>query len=210
MSSISRGPRGPRPLRSTMRLKLIRRSAPRRALVDAAVTAYAQSRSECAAVRDAYHRWVAAGAGDNAVCVRRVQRRAGSRGARGRGYARLISRAGETPETALLHQLARSKSACGGDRAMATTGLDDHRSVSERSWRPAARRRRRGEQHPDLSRRRARRGADLRCRQRIRRTVRLTTRRGPHSTQRSVGFGRSSTAGWRSTSPGTRRRSSRP
>ena len=208
MSSISRGLRGRRPLRSAMRLKLIRRFARRRALVDVAVTADAQWRSECAAVRGAYHRWLAAGAGDKRVCLLRVHRRAGSRGARGRGYARLISRAGETLETALLHQLARSESACGGDRAMATTGLDDHRDQSARSSRPAARRRPRGEQHPDLSRRRARRGADLRCRQRIRRTVQPTTRRGPHSTQRSVGFGRSSTAGWRSTPPGTRRRSS--
>ena len=49
-----------------MRLKLIRRSTRQRALVDAAVTAYAQWRSECTAVRAAYRRWMGAGAVEKA------------------------------------------------------------------------------------------------------------------------------------------------
>ena len=82
MSSISRGLRGCRPLRSAMRL--IRRSARRRALVDAAVTASAHWRSECAAVRGAYHWWSQDSASwpmarssvhkpIGAVCLRRTQ-----------------------------------------------------------------------------------------------------------------------------------------
>ena len=207
MSSISRGLRGRRPLRSAMRLKLIRRSARRRALVDAAVTAYAQWRSECAAVRGAYHRWVAAGAGNNAVCVRRVQRRGGSRGAGGKALRpadqpgrrdtrdRVVAsacpdrnrRAGAIGRWQLqvwmiIDQSARSRRLVDG-------GVVNNTPISHAVELGA-------------------RSGSTSSRQRIRRTVRPTTRRGPHSTQRSVGFGRSSTAGWRPTSPGTRRRSS--
>jgi hypothetical protein len=90
-----------------MRLKLIRRSAQQRALVGAAVTAYAQWRSECAAVRAAYRRWVAAGAGDN-VCAFYAYNDALDREEHAANrYAQLMSRAGDMPETALLHQLAR-------------------------------------------------------------------------------------------------------
>jgi hypothetical protein len=90
-----------------MRLKLIRRSARQRALVDAAVTAYAQWRSECAAVRAAYRRWVAAGAGDNVFGFYAYNDALDREEHAAKRYARLISRAGEIPETALLHQLAR-------------------------------------------------------------------------------------------------------
>ena len=107
MSSISRGPRGRSPLRSAMRLKLIRRSVRRGALMDAAVTAHAQWRTECAAVRGGYRRWVAAGAGDNAFAFYAYNDALDREEHAAKRYARLISRAGEIPETALLHQLAR-------------------------------------------------------------------------------------------------------
>ena len=114
MSSISRGLRGRSPLRSAMRLKLIRRSARRRALGDAAVTAYAQWRSECAAVRGAYHRWVAAGAGDSAPAFYASNDALDREEHAAKRYARLISRAGEIPETALLHQLVRIEAGVRG------------------------------------------------------------------------------------------------
>lgn len=103
MSSISRGPRGRSPLRSAMRLKLIRRGA----LMGAAVTAHAQRRTECAAVRGGYRRWMAAGAGDNAFAFYAYNDALDREEHAAKRYARLISRAGEIPETALLHQLAR-------------------------------------------------------------------------------------------------------
>jgi hypothetical protein len=90
-----------------MRLKLIRRSARRRSLVDAAATAYAQWRSECAAVRGAYHRWVAAGAGDKASAYHAYNDALDREEHAAQRYARLIRRAGQIPETALLHQLAQ-------------------------------------------------------------------------------------------------------
>ena len=73
----------------------------------AAVIAYAQWRSECAAVRGAYHRWVGAGAGDNAVAFYAYNDALDREEHAAKRYARLISRAGEMPETALLHQLVR-------------------------------------------------------------------------------------------------------
>ena len=97
-----------------MRLKLIRRSARRRALLDAAVTAYAQWRSECAAVRGAYHRWVGAGAGDNAFAFYAYNDALDREEHAAKRYARLISRAGEIPETALLHQLVRIEAGAWG------------------------------------------------------------------------------------------------
>jgi hypothetical protein len=107
VSPISRGFRGHRALRSAMRLKLIRRSARRRALVDAAVSAYAQWRGECAAVRVAYRRWVAAGAGDNAFAFYAYNDALDREEHAAKRYARLISRAGGISETGLWHQLAR-------------------------------------------------------------------------------------------------------
>jgi hypothetical protein len=89
-----------------MRLKLVRRSARQRALVDAAVTAYAQWRSECAWVRAAYRRWVAAGAGDNVFAFDAYNDALDREEHAAHRYARLISRAGEMPEAAVLHQLA--------------------------------------------------------------------------------------------------------
>jgi hypothetical protein len=89
-----------------IRLKLIRRSARRRALVDAAVSAYAQWRSECAEVRAAYRRWVAASAGDDVVAFYAYHDALDREEHAATRYARLISRTGEIPETALLGQLA--------------------------------------------------------------------------------------------------------
>ena len=90
-----------------MRLRLIRRSARQRALVDAAVSAYAQWRGECAAVRAAYRRWVAAGAGDDVFAFYAYNEALDREEHAAKRYARLISRAGELPEAALFHQLAR-------------------------------------------------------------------------------------------------------
>jgi hypothetical protein len=90
-----------------MRLKLIGRSARQRALVDAAVTAYAQWRSERAAVRAAYRRWIAAGAADNLLAFDAYNDALDREEHAANRYARLISRAGAMPETAVLHQLAR-------------------------------------------------------------------------------------------------------
>ena len=107
MSSILRAFRGNRPLRSAMRLKLIRRSARQRALVDAAVSAYSQWRGECTSVRTAYRRWVTTSGEDNVLAFRAYTEALDREEHAAKRYARLISRAGEIPETALFHQLAR-------------------------------------------------------------------------------------------------------
>jgi hypothetical protein len=107
VSSISRGFRGHRPLQSAIRLKLMRRSSRRRALVDAAVGAYSQWRGECTAVRAAYRRWVATGAEDNVFAFSAYNDALDREEHAAHRYARLISQAGEMPETALLRQLAR-------------------------------------------------------------------------------------------------------
>ena len=90
-----------------MRLKLIKRSARRRALVDAAVTAYAQWRGECTGVRTAYRRWVAAGAREKVFAFDAYNDALDREEHAAKRYARLIRRAGQIPETALLHQLAQ-------------------------------------------------------------------------------------------------------
>ena len=107
MSPTLRGFRFHRPFRSPLRMKLIRRSARQRALVDAAVTAYAQWRSESATVRIAYRRWVAAGAGDNAFAFHAYNDALDREERAARRYARLIGRAGQLPEAALFHQIAQ-------------------------------------------------------------------------------------------------------
>jgi hypothetical protein len=61
----------------------------------------------CAAVRGAYRRWVAAGAGDNAFAFSAYNDALDREGDAAKRYARLISRAGEIPEVASLDQLAR-------------------------------------------------------------------------------------------------------
>jgi hypothetical protein len=90
-----------------MRVTFQRRSARQRALVDGVFAAYSQWRRECAAVRNAYRRWVGASAADkptafddyNAALDR--EEHAASR------YARLMDRAGRLPETGLAHQLTQ-------------------------------------------------------------------------------------------------------
>lgn len=90
-----------------MRLKRPKRSARQRALVEGAVTAYTQWRGECAAVRNAYRRWVGASAAekpfafdDYNAALDREEHAAGR-------YAHLMGRAGQLPETGLAHQLAQ-------------------------------------------------------------------------------------------------------
>lgn len=89
-----------------MRLKLIRSSARQRALAAGAVTAYAQWRSECVAVRVAYRRWVGAGVTENAFAFDAYNDALDREEGAAKRYARLIGRAGELPTTALFHQLA--------------------------------------------------------------------------------------------------------
>lgn len=90
-----------------MKLKRLRRSARRRALVDGAVVAYTQWREECAAVRNAYRRWVGARAADRAYAFADYtaaldrEERAATR------YARLMGRAGHLRETGLARQLVQ-------------------------------------------------------------------------------------------------------
>lgn len=90
-----------------MRMKFERRSARHRALVDAVFAAYVQWREECAAVRSAYRRWVAARAADKPAAfddynaaLDREEHAAGR-------YAYLIGHAGRLPETGLAHQLTQ-------------------------------------------------------------------------------------------------------
>jgi hypothetical protein len=89
-----------------MRPIILRRSARKQALADAAATAYAQWRSECSSVRTAYRRWAGTPGTEKASAVAAYndaldrEERAASR------YARLIGRAGQTAQTALFHQRA--------------------------------------------------------------------------------------------------------
>lgn len=91
-----------------MRLKLPKRSARQRALVQCTLAAYTQWRAECVAVRNAYRRWIAANAAQKSFAFDDYrdaldrEERAATR------YARLMSRAGQLPETGLAHQLARN------------------------------------------------------------------------------------------------------
>ena len=90
-----------------MRLKSPKRAARQRALVEGTVAAYKQWQAECAAVRRAYRRWVAASAAeksfafDDYIAALDREEHAASR------YARLMIRARELPETGLAHQLAQ-------------------------------------------------------------------------------------------------------
>jgi hypothetical protein len=92
-----------------MRLKRSRRLARKRTLVDDAVAAYTQWRDECAAVRNAYRRWLGASAvrkrlafEDYNAALDREERAA-------RRYARLMGRAGHLPETGLARQLVQTQ-----------------------------------------------------------------------------------------------------
>ena len=90
-----------------MRLKLSRRTTRQRALVDAAVGAYTQWRIECTVVQAAYRRWVGAGAAEKAFAFAAYNDALDREEHAARHYARLIRRAGQIPETGLLHQLAQ-------------------------------------------------------------------------------------------------------
>jgi hypothetical protein len=87
---------------------VIRRRARRRAVVDAAVAAYAQWRVECDAVRTAYRTWTAASAYAGSVAFEAYQAALDREESAARIYARVIRRAGQLAETALAHQLQSS------------------------------------------------------------------------------------------------------
>ena len=89
-----------------MRLSLHLTRRPR-TLADAALAAYGEWRSECAAVRASYRRWVGAGGeeepsgfSDYRSALDREEHAAGR-------YARLMRRAGHLDETAVALRLAR-------------------------------------------------------------------------------------------------------
>jgi hypothetical protein len=81
--------------------------ARRRALENAAFTAHAEWRSECAAVQAAYRRWVDAGPQEEAsACEAYSAALDREEHAAGR-HARLISQADQIPETVFSHQRGR-------------------------------------------------------------------------------------------------------
>jgi hypothetical protein len=83
----------------------------RRAVVDAAVAAYAQWREECDAVRTAYRTWTAASASAGWVAFEAYRAALDREEAAARKYARVMTRAGHLAETALAHQLQSSSRA---------------------------------------------------------------------------------------------------
>jgi hypothetical protein len=87
---------------------MIRRRARRRAVVDAAVAAYAQWRVECAAVRSAYRTWTAASASAGSVAFEAYHAALDREERAARIYARVTRRAGRLAETALAYQLQGS------------------------------------------------------------------------------------------------------
>ena len=84
-----------------MRLRPIRRSARRRALVDSAVAAYTQWRRECAAVGNAYRRWVIASALDRPLAFDAYTAALDREEDAVQLYARLMKRVGHLVETGL-------------------------------------------------------------------------------------------------------------
>lgn len=90
-----------------MRLKRLKRSRRRRALVDGALAAYAQWREESAAVRSAYRRWIGAGVADRPYAFADYNAALDREERAARRYARVMSRAGHLRETGLAHQLAQ-------------------------------------------------------------------------------------------------------
>jgi hypothetical protein len=88
-------------------LTLIKPSARRRALVEAALTAYHEWASECASVRNAYHRWLAAGAMDEPFAFDAYKAALDREENAARHYARVLRRARHLTDTGLALELAR-------------------------------------------------------------------------------------------------------
>jgi hypothetical protein len=98
-----------------MRLKRLKHSRRRRALVDGAMAAYTQWREECAAVRAAYRRWIRAGAAERPYAFADYNAALDREERAARRYARFMSQAGHLRETGLAHQLAQIQiSSLGG------------------------------------------------------------------------------------------------
>jgi hypothetical protein len=89
-----------------MRLRRPSRSARQRALVEGAVAAYTQSRSECAAVRNTYRRWVGASPAERRAAFDDYRSALNREAYAARSYAQLVRRAGHVPEMGLARQLA--------------------------------------------------------------------------------------------------------
>jgi hypothetical protein len=88
-------------------LRLIKPSVRRRALVDAALTAYHEWASECASVRNAYRRWVAAGAMEEPFAFDAYKAALDREENAARHYARVLRRARHLTDTGLVLELAR-------------------------------------------------------------------------------------------------------
>jgi hypothetical protein len=96
-----------------MGLTPFKRSARRRAMVDAAVAAYIEWRRECAAVRDAYRRWVSATTVDEPVAFVAYAAALDREEGAARLYAGLMRRAGHLAEIGLARQLAQIQISSG-------------------------------------------------------------------------------------------------
>lgn len=97
-----------------MRLRLIKRSARQRAVVEAAVGAYAQWRRECDAVGSAYRRWVGASKVEKPFAFAAYSAALDREECTAMRYARLMRRAGRLPEIGLAHQLAQIEAGSRG------------------------------------------------------------------------------------------------
>jgi hypothetical protein len=85
---------------------MIRRFNRRRVRVDAFLSAYAQWRAECDAVRVAYRAWMAASASGESRAFHAYRTALDREQRAAEVYAGLVSRAGDLAETGLARQLA--------------------------------------------------------------------------------------------------------
>jgi hypothetical protein len=99
-----------------MRLWPIKPAARRRALVDAAVAAYVEWRTQCGAVRDAYHWWATTSAVQKPFAFDAYQAALDSEEGAAKLYARLMRHVGRLGEDALAERLAEIQISSGGLR----------------------------------------------------------------------------------------------
>jgi hypothetical protein len=110
MRSVSRGRKLHAPTEGTkahMRLRLMHRGRREGRLSRAVVIAYAEWRSECAAVRTAYLQWKRASAAEKSVAFEAYNTALTREEDAAKRYARRMRRAGSIRESALAHHLAR-------------------------------------------------------------------------------------------------------
>jgi hypothetical protein len=90
-----------------MSLRLTRRSARRRAGVDAALAAYVEWRSACDVVRDAYRQWAMTGSADKPFAFELYQEALDREESAATAYCRLMRRVADPAQIGLVRQLAR-------------------------------------------------------------------------------------------------------